>query len=113
MDASLMLGLSTGHYTIIRGEELTDDYGDTYVTDVPLYVGVQGSVIEKKRDVYNPEDGRIDTVRMMTGRFAGNTDILDGDRIKDEKTGKVYGVSAVYHSNGIGMQSDLVLDLTS
>lgn len=109
-----MLGMPTSRYTIIRGEELTDDYGDTYVTDVPLYFGVQGSVIEKKREVFNPEDNRIAVVRILTGRFGPNTDIQDADRIKDEKSGETYLVSSVFHPQTLGgFKSDVLVDLVT
>ena len=107
-----MLALSTGRYTIIRGTTTQDDYGDEVTSDDVAYSGVLGSVIERRRTAYNPVDGRIATLRELTGRFSAGTDIQDGDRIKDEKTDKVYYVSSVYHGTNFVMKSDVVVDLT-
>lgn len=108
-----MLGLSTGRYTIIRGTTTQNDYGDDETSEDVLYASVLGSVIERRRTVYNPEDGRVATLRELVGRFAHGTDIQDGDRIKDEKTDKVYTVSAVYEGSNFAMKSDVVVDLYS
>lgn len=106
-----MLGLSNGRYTILRGTTSKDDYGDEVTTDEVAYTNVMGAVVERRRTVFNPEDTRVATMRELIGRFPYNTDIQDGDRIKDEKTQKVYTVSSVYHGTNLVMKSDVLVDL--
>lgn len=108
-----MIGLSSGRYTIIRGTTTQDEYGDETTSDDIAYEHVIGSIVERRRTVFNPQDSRVDTLRELIGRFPYNTDIQDGDRIKDEKTQKVYHVSAVYHGSNIVMKSDVLVDLTA
>lgn len=106
-----MMGIATGRYSIIRGESTLNDYGDEVETDTVIRESVQGSVIERSRTNFDPESGRIATLRQLTGRFAHGTDIKDGDRIKDEESGKVYLVTSVFNGSSLVGKADIVLDL--
>lgn len=108
-----MMGLITGHYSIIRGVSSETEYGDEVESTDVVYTNIPGSVIEKSRTVYDPQSGRVATLRKLTGRFKFGTDIQDGDRIKDEKTEKVWVVSAVYEGTSFVAKPDLILDLVT
>jgi hypothetical protein len=107
-----MIGLATGRYTILRGTVSTNDYGDEVSTDGVLKTGVLGSVIEKSRQDFDPQSSRVVTLRTLTGRFGHGTDVTDGDRIKDEKTGVTYLVNSVTHSTALVNKPDVVVDLS-
>ena len=107
-----MLGMATGTYTVLRGTASFNDYGDEVSDDAVASTGNIGAVTERRRTNFDPQSGRVATLRELTGRFSHGTDIQDGDRLKDEKTGDTFTVVSVYRGTSIAMKSDLVLDLT-
>lgn len=108
-----MMGIATGRYTFIRGKETTDEYGDPVNDEAIAHSYVQGSIIEKTRRDYNPDSGRIATQVVYTGRFAHGTDLQDGDRIKDENTGRIYLVNAVGTGSALVGKADVIADLSA
>lgn len=106
-----MIGLATGRYTVIRGVTAQNDYGDDVSDDAVVSTGNIGAVTERRRTNFDPQSGRVETVRELTGRFRHGTDVQDGDRIKDEKSGDEFVVTSVYRGTSIALKSDLVLDL--
>jgi hypothetical protein len=106
-----MLGLITGRYSILRGST-QNDYGDEIDSNTVVSTGVLGSVIERTRQVFNPDDGRVATIRFLTGRFDRRADIQDGDRIKDEKTGEIFVVASLTRPTDAVVKSDIVAELT-
>lgn len=107
-----MMGMATGKFSVVRGETTLNDYGDEVEGTTVVQSNVSGSVIEQSRSVYDPQSGRVATLRKLTGRFSNGTDIRDGDRIKDEKSDKTYLVSAIFEGTSLVGKADLVLDLT-
>lgn len=107
-----MMGMATGRYSIIRGESTQNDYGDEVESDTVVEDGILGSVIERSRTNFDPQSGRIATLRQLTGRFTNGTDIRDGDRIKDEESGRVYLVTSVFNGTSLVGKADVVLDLS-
>lgn len=106
-----MLGLTTGRYSVMRGSTL-NEYDDEVDGDTIVVSGLLGSVIERTRQVFNPDDSRVATVRFLVGRFNYNADIQDGDRLKDDKTGEVYVVASVSRGSNAVNKSSLELELT-
>lgn len=102
--------LATSTFTILRGTSF-DDFGDEIDTPTIVQEEVVGSVIERARTVFNPNDSRTTVTRELVGRFKPWVDVQDGDRLKDERTGTVYLVDAVHHNTSPIMRSDTVLDL--
>jgi hypothetical protein len=107
-----MLGLPTGRFDILRGTTTTNDYGDEVETHAPFKTNVLGSVIEKSRQDFDPQSSRVVTLRTLTGRFGHGTDIQDGDRIVDKKTGVSYLVTSVAHPTALVNKPDVVVDLS-
>lgn len=107
-----MNALSTGRYDILRGVSEVNEYGDEIDATTVHLSNILGSVVERRRTVFNPDDSRVATIRELTGRFKHGTDIKDGDRIKDIKTGEVFVVSAVYRGTSLAGKADVVLDLS-
>jgi hypothetical protein len=106
-----MMGLVTGTYSVLRGSSV-NDYGDEIDSNTVASSGIRGSVIERTKQVFNPDDGRVATVRFLTGRFDSRADIQDGDRIKDEKTGEIFVVASLSRPTNAVVKSDIVADLT-
>lgn len=106
-----MFALNTGRYTVLRGST-TNDYGDEVDGNTVASSEILGSVIERTKQVFNPDDGRVATIRFLTGRFNHNADIQDGDRIKDQKTGEIFIVASLSRPTNAVMKSDIVADLT-
>lgn len=108
-----MLGKATGRYSILGSTVTVNEYGDEIESDGVRKAGVLGSVIERNRSVYNPDDSRVATIRVLIGRFAYGTDIRDGDRIKDEKTGEVFVVQSITRGTTWATKPDVVVELGS
>jgi hypothetical protein len=105
-----MLGLSTGRYSVLRGSAL-NEYGDEIDGTGVASADILGSVIERSKQVFNPDDGRVATIRFLIGRFPSNSDIQDGDRIKDQKTGEIFVVESLARPTNAVVKSDIVADL--
>ena len=107
-----MIGMATGRYSIMRG--YTEDlYGDKLPNEDPIHTNILGAVTERRRVNFEPGASRVGTVRELVGRFSSGTDIEDGDRIKDEKTGEVFHVVSVYRGTNLVNKSDLIVDLSN
>lgn len=107
-----MIGLSTGRYSVIRGTDTENEYGDTVSDNAVVEKHLSGSIIERTRTNFDPQSGRIATLRQLTGRFANGTGIQDGDRLRDERSGEVFLVTSVYRGTSVVGKADLVLDLS-
>ena len=119
--------LATTRVGILRGST-ESDLGDTVDdnTDaalVAVLADMPASLIEKDRDVYDPASGTRRTVRVVTARIpvavphpttgvATPVVVLDGDRLKDRRTGIVYAIlEQVRTPRSLGGASSLTLDL--
>lgn len=90
-----MNGRATTTLSIYRATTQSD-YGDEVDDNsTPIASGQIGSIIEQSRRVYLPAEDRLTVVLNATGRVKSGTDITEGDRIKDEKTGRIYFVEGV------------------
>lgn len=106
-----MLGLAGSRYSIMRGSTF-NEYGDEVDGSTVVHSAVLGSVVERRRTSYDPQSSRVGTYRELVGRFGHGTDIQDGDRIKDERTGDVFLVTSVYKGSNLVHKSDVVVDLS-
>lgn len=107
-----MLGLATGRYTILRGTTTTNEYGDEVQSDDPIATHVLGSVLERTRSNYDPQSSRVVTLRNLTARFKSGTDIRDGDRVVDERTGIVFLVNSVNFPVALVNSPDVVAEVS-
>lgn len=107
--------IATTWVTVIRGTE-TDEFGD--LSDTAQEAGtddqtrIPASLIEATRTVFDPASGTPRVVRYTVGRIKAGVDITEDDRLRDERTGRVYAVTAVTQPAAIGFTPDLRLDLT-
>ncbi|MFI5473206.1 hypothetical protein ACIA6D_23570 [Streptomyces cacaoi] len=105
-----MLALATTTVTVYRGTT-TDAYGDEQDTDTPHATGIVAAITEQSRRVTTRDDPTPRIVRYAVGRVTAGTDIVDQDRLRDERTGAVYIVEAVSSMNSPVVAADVRLDL--
>lgn len=103
--------LATGRYSVLRGSS-QNEYGDEVEATTSIKSGIRGSVLERTQKVFNSDSGRLETVRTYTGRFPHGTDIVNGDRVQDDKTLVTFTVTGVSVGSDFINKSDLVLELT-
>jgi len=86
--------LATSTFSILRGQA-QDPFGDVMDLDSPIQTKVPGSVREVRSIVTTVSEGRGQQVRLLVGRLPAGTDVRPEDRIKDERSGKVFIVDAI------------------
>lgn len=92
-----MNGRATTTISIFRGST-NDEYADEVdVNDnTTLHAsGVIASIIEQSRRAFVAAESRKTVVKNSIGRCTGGTDVIEGDRVKDERTQQFYFVEAV------------------
>ncbi|MFB7111730.1 hypothetical protein [Streptomyces sp. NPDC056291] len=105
-----MRALANTTISVLRGTTL-DEFGDEVDSDTVVASGIPCSLIERVRRAYTPESATPRVVRYSVGRVNADTDIREADRVKDERTDRIYIVQAVSQIGGPGMVDDLMLDL--
>jgi len=83
---------------ILRDADTTDSdgFGDpTETAGPPVAEGVPFAIVEKNQRAVDPTSGTATLVTYYVGRCSGLLDVRVGDRIKDRKDGRFYGVAAV------------------
>ena len=106
-----MYAVATCTISILRGTATDAVYGDSYATGQVVASGVPASIIERTQKIVTPGNPAPRIVRSIDGIVGSQTDITDADRIRDEKTGQIYIVTAVINSALPGMSSDTQLEL--
>lgn len=80
--------------SILRGETI-DEYGDPKDSDVSVNSGVPMSIVEESRRVFLAVEGRLTIIREFIGRVRPGFDIRESDRLRDDKSGRVYLVEGI------------------
>jgi hypothetical protein len=86
--------VATSTYSILRGT-ITDEYGDKKDRDTPVRTGVIGSVMERRILTTTESEGRAQMVSYLVGRLPAGTDVQNGDRLQDEKTGETFIIDTI------------------
>ncbi|MDH6448182.1 hypothetical protein M2155_000590 [Streptomyces sp. SAI-119] len=105
-----MQAIATTTLAILRGTD-SDEFGDERDTDTPIATGVPASLIEQSRRVTTRDDPTPRIVRYTVARVPARTDVLDQDRVRDERTGAIYIVDAVSGMANPVFEVDRRLDL--
>lgn len=101
--------------TVLRGTS-TDMFGDQ--VDSPSEAGtdaltrIRASLIERSRTITTPNSTTPRVVRYVTARLPAGTAITEDDRLRDERTGRIYAISGVTHLSATGFTPELRADLT-
>ncbi len=90
-----MKGRATTTVSIYRGSS-QDPYGDSVDDNsTAAATGVLASIIEQTKRAFLAAENRKTVIKNSIGRVKNGTDVIEGDRIKDERTGLFYFVEAV------------------
>jgi hypothetical protein len=84
--------------SIMRGTA-ESAYGSEIPSTEPLYAGITASIIDAGVSFRSGFEGRSYEVHNITGRVDPSTDVVQGDRVMDERDDKVYEVLAVTSVN--------------
>ncbi|WP_354643864.1 hypothetical protein [Kitasatospora camelliae] len=107
--------IATTWITVLRGVG-TDSFGDEIDLDTEAGTDAQtripASLIEATRNARTPVSGNPRVVRSAVGRVPAGTDVTEEDRIRDERTRRVYSIDSVTPVVGLGFTPELRLDLT-
>jgi hypothetical protein len=96
--------------SILRGTTV-NAAGDTIDADTAVYTGVPASIMERSRQGIDQSTQDPRVYRYVTGRVLAGTDILDTDRVLDEKTNKKYSISDLRQLSSPVHVPDIGLDL--
>jgi hypothetical protein len=106
-----MWALATCRASIFRGST-PDEYGDpTPSNAIPLYTNVLASIEERNSRTWDPATQTPRVVRVVSGTVPSTTDILTGDRIRDDRNGVLYMVQNVTRPRTPARTPDVQLDL--
>jgi hypothetical protein len=79
--------------------------------DTPMYTNIRGSVMERRILTTTEAEGRAQMVSYLIGRLPAGTDVKNGDRLQDEKTGETFIIDTIdatprspYFNSGIRLE---------
>lgn len=96
--------------SILRGTT-TDAYGYPADLGKPVATGITAAITERTKQVTTPGDLRPRTVRSYAARLPARTDVRNGDRLQDERTGRIYIVDGIADPSSTVRTPDVQLDL--
>lgn len=105
-----MTYLATTTVAVLRGETV-DAYGDAVAGSVAVAEGVPASLLERSRVTNDPATGEARTVTYSVARLKAGTDVVESDRIRDERAGVTYSVLSIRTRGSIVGHADLELEL--
>jgi hypothetical protein len=106
-----MLAPATTTMSVIRGTT-TDEFGDVIDDNsVAVSSGNPVQLTEIARNVFDQVTGTPKIVRTITALAGSNLDVVQTDRLRDEKTGAIYAINDITAAQRIGYTPDLRLDL--
>lgn len=102
--------VATTTVSILRGTS-QDQWGYEQDSDAIFKSGIPMAITARNKTVVEDNSSTPKTVRWYVGRANPDLDVTKDDRIKDERTGDIYSVSAVTRSTSLAQSRTLVLDL--
>jgi hypothetical protein len=109
--------IATTRAVVLRGVTVEDALGDEVEDNSAAAIvgrtdGYPVSLIEQRPTVLDPTTGEWRTVQKIVGRFAGDVDVDEGDRVKDLRDGAIYAVDEVERMpRGLSGRSSVTLRL--
>lgn len=98
--------------SILRSDGGTNARGDPGGVYAEIATGVPMSIVESRRSTYDRATQTPRTIRVVSGLVGSGTDVLGGDRIRDDTSGGIlYVVKAVTQPRSFGYLPDIELDL--
>ena len=92
--------------SILRGTE-TSTYDDEVDSTAVVYSDVPCSIIEQTRRTYLPAENAFRVIRSYACRVGSGTDIRKGDRIRNQRNGRVYIVTDLAEPESSALQPDI------
>lgn len=105
-----MIAVANTRVSVLTGTSV-DSWGDTVDGATVSESGIPASLIERSRLVTTPEQPTPRVIRYAVARLPARTVVGVEDRIRDDRTGTVYAITAVTAQPGVGHTPDLRLDL--
>ncbi|WP_328448981.1 hypothetical protein [Amycolatopsis sp. NBC_00438] len=106
-----MYAMATCRASIYRGTT-PSDFGDPVPNNLtPAATGVLLAVDERDTRTWDPATQTPRVVRVVTGTVPSTTDVLTGDRIRDDRNGVLYLVQNVTRPRTPGREPDVLLEL--
>lgn len=108
-----MYAIASTTVSVLRGTT-TNAWGDVLDDDnaTPVYTGLLAALSIERTQRHNPANQDVRTIRSISCAMQSNTDVREGDRLLDERTGALYAIESVTAPLGPAMSRDLQLVLT-
>jgi hypothetical protein len=106
--------IATTTLTVLRGtarSEYEDDIDLPTEAGTDAQTGIPASLVEGSRTITSPNGATPRVVRYAVARVHPRTDVTEDDRIRDDRTGRIYEITAVTRPSAIGFTPMLRLDL--
>jgi hypothetical protein len=91
---------------VLRGTD-TDPYGDEVDTSTAVATGIPAAVTELTEQGFRRVTGRAGVVEGFSIRVRSGVDVVEQDRLRDERSGAVYQVESVSHPQSIVGAADV------
>lgn len=107
-----MYQLATCTASILRPTGGTNARGDSASVYNQIATGLPASIVESSRRTFDRATQTPRTIRVISGLVASGTDVVIGDRIRDDTNGGIlYVVKTVTQPRSFGYLPDIELDL--
>lgn len=106
-----MISTPTTTVTILGGSESTNDWGDPIEGLTEIAARIPCAIHQQRRVVVPEGQQAAMTVRYWTGYLPNGTVIDDAQRLRDDRSGRVYLIDAVETPAHPAMPQDVQLDL--
>lgn len=106
---------ATTRAAILRSTPTEDTLGDEVEGEASPVAGLDdfpAAITEKTRAVFDPASGEVRTIRYYVGRVPSKVTLEPGDRLKDNRTGRIYTIEEDERTpRSISGRSSFTLDL--
>lgn len=107
-----MWALATCRASIFRGTTPDPDFGHPVPNNTtPLHSNVLANIEERDSTVWDPATQTPRVVRVIEAKVPSTTDVLTGDRLRDDRSDVLYVVQRVTRPRRPGHAPDVVLRL--
>lgn len=105
-----MYAVANARCSILRGTTL-DAYGDEVDAATVVASNVPALIEETNANFYDPSTQTPRVIRVVGCHLQSDTDVLPGDRLRDDTHGVIYMIESVTQPGGPGLVTDLELNL--
>jgi hypothetical protein len=106
-----MINTPTTTVSVLGGEPTQSEWGDPVDGETVLRSGIPCAIHQQRRLVVPEGQTAPMSVRYWTGYLPHGTDVSDAQRLRDDRTGRLYAIDAVETPAHPSMPQDVQLDL--